>query len=65
MSRLTNRLERVERAERSIDPSSSAWRVCCRQAGETGDQAIARHRAQHERGPVVVVPAKIEQEALQ
>ncbi len=65
MSRLTNRLERVERAARRIDPSSGAWRVCCRLPDESGDHAIARHRAQYGRGPVVVVPAKIEQEELQ
>lgn len=58
MSRLTNRLERVERAARSLDPTSSAWRVCCSQPGETNDQATDRHRAHYGRGPVVIVPAR-------
>lgn len=62
MSRLTNRLERVEQAARSLDPTSSAWRVCCRQPGESSEQAIQRHRGQYARGPVVIVPAKRESE---
>ena len=58
MNRLTNRLERVERAAKSLDPANDAWRVCCSQSGETSAQAIERHRAIYGRGPKVVVPAK-------
>lgn len=65
MSRLTNRLERVERAARRMDPLSNAWRVCLRQLGETNDQATDRHHAEYGRRPVVVVPVKVPREILQ
>lgn len=62
MSRLTNRLEKVERAARSLDPSNNAWRLCCSMPGETNGQAIQRHRAKYGRGPLIVVPEKIQYE---
>lgn len=62
MSRITNRLDKAEKAARRRDPLSTAWHVCCRASGETSEQAIDRHREQYGRGPKIMVPAKIEYE---
>lgn len=62
MSRLTNRLEKVERAARCLDPSNNAWRLCCSMPGETNEQAIQRHCAQYGRRPLIVVPEKTQHE---
>lgn len=64
MSRITNRLENAERAARRRDPLTTAWRICIRASGETSEQAIDRHRAKYGRGPKILVPEKVAQEAL-